>query len=109
MLYTEKMLSDEYLDALEAQTRSVMESAERLVELIGIVRRMVTVDRQMAVVKQEPEEVKQEPEERPSGEDWEREADQPPFYLPTGRTVTYTSWSVRCPACGGRPSRCPCS
>ena len=42
-------------------------------------------------------------------EDWDAEADQPPFYLPRERTVSYTSWSVRYPACGGRLSRCPCT
>ena len=29
------MLTEEYLDTLEAQTRSVMESAQRLVEILG--------------------------------------------------------------------------
>ena len=30
--------------------------------------------------------------------------------VPSYRTTTsYQSWAVRCPACGGRPSRCPCS
>lgn len=98
------MLTNEYLDALEAQTRSVMESAQRLVEMIGIVRRMVDLDRAAVEVKTEVKtEVKEEEE------DWDAEADQPSFYLPRERTVSYTSWSVRCPACGGRPSRCPCS
>ena len=97
------MLTNDYLDALEVQTRSVMESAHRLVDLIGIGRRMVDLDR-AAVTVEVKEEMKEEVKE-----DRDAEADQHPFYLPRERTVSYTSWSVRCPACGGRPSRCPCS
>ena len=30
--------------------------------------------------------------------------------VPSNRTTTsYQSWAVRCPACGGRSTRCPCS
>ena len=29
--------------------------------------------------------------------------------IPVRRTITVEQWGVRCPACGGRPSRCPCS
>ena len=93
------MLISEYLDALEAQMRTVMDSAQWLMELIGIVRRMVDLAK-AAMTVEVKEEVK---------EDWDAEADQPPFYLPRERTGSYTSWSVRCPACGGRPSRCPCT
>ena len=58
------MLTNEYLDALEAQTRSVMESAQRLVEMIGIVRRMVDLDRAAVEVKTEVKtEVKEEEED----------------------------------------------
>lgn len=109
------MICEENLNALEEQAKAVVDSARRLIEMIGIVRRMTELDRQMTtVLKQEEvkeEEVKTEPEDLPSSwtEDWELEADQPDFYLPRERTVTYTSWAVRCPACGGRPSRCPCS
>ena len=99
------MLTNEYLDALEAQTRSVMESAQRLVEMIGIVRRMVDLDGAAAATPPLPVKTEVKEEE----EDWDAEADQPSFYLPRERTVSYTIWSVRCPACGGRPSRCPCS
>lgn len=102
------MLTTEYLDALEAQTRSVMDSAQRLVEMIEIVRRMLELDRVAAATPPLPVEVKTEVKEEVK-EDWDAEADQPSFYLPRERTVSYTSWSVRCPACGGRPSRCPCS
>ena len=42
-------------------------------------------------------------------EDWDAEADHPPFYIPVRRTITVEQWAVRCPACGGCPSRCPCS
>ena len=103
------MLTNEYLDALEAQTRSVMESAQRLVEMIGIVRRMVEVDRAAAATPPLPVKTEVKTEVQEEEEDWDAEADQPSFYLPRERTVSYTSWSVRCPACGGRPSRCPCS
>ena len=68
-------------------------------ELIGIVRRMVDLAKEAMTV-----EVKEEVKE-----DWDAEADRPPFYLPRERTGSYISWSVRCPACGGRPSRCPCT
>ena len=42
-------------------------------------------------------------------EDWDMGADNPPFYVPVRRTITVEQWAVQCPACGGRPSRCPCS
>ena len=42
-------------------------------------------------------------------EDWDAEADHPPFYIPVRRTITVEQWDVRCPACSGRASRCPCS
>ena len=48
------------------------------------------------------------PTPQPS-EDRDVEADHPPFYIPVRRTITVEQWAVRCPACGGRPSRCPCS
>ena len=41
-------------------------------------------------------------------EDWDAEVDHPPFYIPV-RTITLDQWDVRCPACGDRASRRPCS
>ena len=40
-------------------------------------------------------------------EDWDAEADDMPFYIPVGRTITVEQWGMRCPACGGRPSSIP--
>ena len=38
-----------------------------------------------------------------SGEDWDAELDETRcFALPTYRTVKYSTWASRCPACGGR-------
>ena len=42
-------------------------------------------------------------------EDWDAEADDTPVYIPVRRTITVEQWGMLCPACGGRPSRCPCS
>ena len=42
-------------------------------------------------------------------EDWDAEADDMPFYIPVRRTIMVEQWGMRCPACSGRPSRCPCS
>ena len=42
-------------------------------------------------------------------EDWDEEADDMPFYIPVRRKIRVEQWGMRCPACGGRPSRCSCS
>ena len=44
-----------------------------------------------------------------ASEDWDAEADDMPFYIPVRGTITIEQWGMRCPASGGRPSRCPCS
>ena len=41
--------------------------------------------------------------------DCDAEAGSPPFYIPIRRIITVKQGGMRCPACDGQPSRCPCS
>ena len=41
--------------------------------------------------------------------DWDVETDDPPFYIHIRMTITVEQCGVRCPTCGVKPSRCPCS
>ena len=83
------------LDNLERQIDLLARGLDNLREIVQILRMKREEERQPTV------NVEQE-------EDWDSEANSPPFYLQTNATVSFEQWAVRCPACGGRPSRCPC-
>ena len=75
------------LNHLERQTDLLGQGLNNLREIIQFYRRGLKVEEE---------------------EDWDSEANSPPFYLPRQRTISFKKWAVRCPACGSCPSRCPC-
>ena len=128
---------DSRLEQLEEQGKTMADATRRLLETVNAVKdtgelllQMIENHQKMLAMSRRVEnlindvktEVKVEtisdeeedwgdnspPTPQPS-EDWDAEADDMPFYIPVRRTITVEQWGVRCPACGGRPSRCPCS
>ena len=83
------------LDNLERQIDLLARGLDNLREIVQLLRMKREEERQPTVKVEEEE-------------DWDSEANSPPFYLQTNRTISFEQWAVRCPACGGRPSRCPC-
>ena len=97
---------------------AVKDTGELLLQMIENHQKMLEMSRRVeTLINDAKMEVKVETisEEEDSSstphpsEDWDAEADHPLFYIPVRRTITVEQWTVRCPACGGRPSRCPCS
>ena len=128
---------DSRLEHLEEQGKTMVDATRRLLETVNAVKdtgefllqmienhqKMLEMSRRVEnLINDAKMEVKvgtisdeeedwgdnSSPTPQPS-EDWDAEADHPPFYIPVKRTITVEQWAVRCPACGGRPSRCPCS
>ena len=128
---------DSRLEQLEEQAKTMADATRRLLETVNAVKdtgelllqmienhqKMLEMSRRVeTLINDVKTEVKVEtisdeeedwgdnspPTPHPS-EDWDAEADDMPFYIPVRRTITVEQWGVRCPACGGRPSRCPCS
>ena len=114
-----------YLRALEEQGHSMMALGKKLVEVANAVKqagealvssletnlRMNESARQSLEAKREPATVEEDWGDTPSSnylpyeEDWDAELEQyegRAFALPSYRTVSFKSWAVRCPACGGR-------
>ena len=128
---------DSRLGQLEEQGKTMVDATRRLLEIVNAVKDTGELLLQMIenhhkklemcrrvenLINDAKVEVKVETisdEEEDSGdnssstpnpsEDRDAEADHPHFYIPVRRTITVEQWAVRCPACGGRPSRCPCS
>ena len=86
--------------------QKMLEMSRRVENLINEVKTEVKVE--TISDKEENWGDNSPPTPHPS-EDWDAEADDMPFYIPVRRTITVEQWGVWCPACGGRPSRCPCS
>ena len=86
--------------------QKMLEMNQRVENLINDVKTVVKVE--TISYKEEDWGDNSPPTPQPS-EDWDVEADDMPFYIPVRRTITVEQWEMRCPACGGRPSRCPCS
>ena len=124
---------DSRLGQLEEQGKTMVDATRRLLETVNAVKdtdelllQMIENHQKMLTMSQKVEnlindakmEVKVETISNEE-EDWgdnssptpdpSAEADHPPFYIPVRRTITVEHRAVRCPACGGRPSRCPCS
>ena len=128
---------DSRLEQLEEQGKTMADATRRLLETVNAVKdtgelllqmienhqKMLEMSRRVEnLINDVKTEVKVEtisdeeedwgdnspPTPHPS-EDWDAEADDMPFYIPVRRTITVEQWGVRCPAYGGRPSRCPCS
>ena len=128
---------DSHLGQLEEQSKTMADATRRLLETVNAVRdtgelllQMIENHQKMLEMRRRVEnlindvktEVKAEtisdeeedwgdnspPIPHPSA-DWDAEADDMPFYIPVRRTITVEQWGMRCHACGGRPSRCPCS
>ena len=127
---------DSRFGQLEEQGKTMVDATRRLLETVNAVKdtgellqmienhiKMLEMSRRVEnLINDAKMEVKMgtiSDEEEDSGdnssptphpsEDWDAEADHPPFNIPVRRTITVEQWAVRCPACGGRPSRCPCS
>ena len=83
------------LDHLERQIDLLARGLDNLREIVQLLR-MKREEERHPTVKVEQEE------------DWDSEATNPPFYLQTNSTISFEQRAVRCPACGGRPSRCHC-
>ena len=96
----------EFLLQMIENHRKMLEMSRRVENLINDAKMEVKVE----TISDEEEDwgYNSSPTPHPS-EDWDAEADHLPFYIPVRRTITVEQWAVRCPACGGRPSRCPCS
>ena len=86
---------EKILDNLERQTDLLAQGLDNLREIVQLLRMKREEERQPTL------KVEQE-------EDWDSEATNPPFYLQTNGTISFEQWAVRCSACDGRPSRCPC-
>ena len=124
---------DSRLEQLEEQGKTMADATRRLLETVNAVKdtgelllqmienhqKMLEMSRRVeTLINDVKTEVKVETisdEEEDWGdnspptphvsEDWDAEADDMPFYIPVRRTITVEQWGVRCPACGGRPSR----
>ena len=82
-----------------------LEMSGRVENLINYVKTEVKVE----TISDEEEDWGDNPTPTPhASEDWDAEADYMPFYIPLRRTITVEQWGMRCPACGGCASRCPC-
>ena len=128
---TTKTDCEAYMRALEEQSDAIKASAEGMLMAINIfkdsvesvlrtvdnIKRMIEMTRQTMVLAHggrvvERVEIKREPDEEEEwdsgsvnthGEDWDAELDESRcFALPVYRTVKFTRWANRCPACGGR-------
>ena len=86
--------------------QKMLEMSQRLETLINDVKSEVKVE---TISDEEEDWGDSSPPTPHPSEDWDAEADDMPFYIPVRRTITVEQWGVPCPACGGRPSRCPCS
>ena len=86
--------------------QKMLEMSRRVENLINDVKTEVKVE---TISDEEEDWGDNSPPTPHVSEDWDAEADDMPFYIPVRRTITVKQWGVRCPACGGRPSRCPCS
>ena len=86
--------------------QKMLEMSRRVENLINDVKTEVKVE---TISDEEEDWGDNSPPTPHVSEDWDAEADDMPFYIPVRRTITVEQRGVRCPACGGRPSRCPCS
>ena len=78
--------------------------SRRVENLINDVKTEVKVE----TISDEEEDWRDNPSPTPhASEGWDAEADDMPFYIPVRRTIMVEQWGMQCPACGGRPSRCP--
>ena len=125
---------DSRLGQLEEQDKTMADATRRLLETLNAVKdtgklllqmtenhpKMLEMSRKVAnLINDVKTEVKVETISEDAGDnsppiphplvDWDVEADDMPFYIPVRRTITVEECGMRCPACGGRPSRCPCS
>ena len=96
----------ELLLQMIANHQKMLEMSRRVENLINDVKTEVKVE----TISDEEEDWRDNspPTPHPS-EDWDAEADDMPFFIPVRRTITVEQRGMGCPACGGRPSRCPCS
>ena len=97
------------------------DSVESVLRTVDNLKRMVDMTRQAMVIAHggrvvERVKIKREADEEEdwdsgsvnthearSGEDWDAELDETRcFTLPVYRSVNYSRWANRCPACGGR-------
>ena len=97
--------------------KAVKDTGELLLQMIENHQKMLEISRRVEnLINDVKTEVKVETISDEE-EDWgdnspstpHLETDNPPFYIPIRRTIAVEQWDVRCPACGGRPSRCHCS
>ena len=86
--------------------QKMLEMSRRVETLINDVKTEVKVE---TISDEEEDWGDNSPPKPHPSEDWDAEANYMPFYIPVRRTITVEQLGVRCPACGGRPSRCPCS
>ena len=98
--------TDELLLQMIENHQKMLEMSRRVENLINDVKTEVKVE--TISDKEEDWGDNSPPTPHPS-EDWDAEADDIPFYIPVRKTITVEQWGLRCPACGDRPSRCPCS
>ena len=86
--------------------QKMLEMSRRVEQVINDVKTEVKVES----ISGEEEDWGDNPPPTPhASEDWDAEADDMPFYIPVRRAIMVEQWGMRCLACGGRPSRCPCS
>ena len=119
---------EEQSDAIKAAAEGMLmaintfkDSVESVLRTVDNLKRMIEMTRQAMVLAHggrvvERVEIKREPDEEEewvsgsvnthearSGEDWDAELDESRcFALPVYRSVNYSRWANRCPACGGR-------
>ena len=86
--------------------QKMLEMSRRVENLINDVKTEVKVE--TISDKEEDRGDNSPPTPHPS-EDWDAETGDMPFYILVRRTIMVEQWGMRCPAFGGRPSRCPCS
>ena len=103
------------INTFKDSVESVFRTVDNLKRMIEMTRRAMVLahgDRvvERVEIKREAEPVEEEDwdsgsvntHESRSGEDWDAELDETRYFaLPTYRTVKYSRWASRCPACGG--------
>ena len=104
------------INTFKDSVESVLRSGDNLKRIVDMTRQTMVLahgDRiiERVEIKREAEPVEEEDWDRcsvntheaRSGEDWDAELDETRYLaLPTYRTVKYSRWTRRCPACGGR-------
>ena len=91
---------EEQSDAIKSATEGMLmaintfkDSVKSVLRTVDNLKRMVDMTRRAMVIAHEAR----------SGEDWDAELDESQYFaLPVYRTMKFTRWANRCPACGGR-------